>query len=99
MPILAVVLVIGLSLISHLLRGVNVSLATNIGISALVYCVIMTMGALRFGMSSDFWGDIFVVVVYCVVGTIELYELLAGMYEVVSPFAMDESVEELEPRG
>ena len=92
MPVLAIVLVIGVTLVSHLLRGEAVSTHMNIGISAVALWLIVGLACTRFGLGVDFWADMFVAVVYSVCGTIELLELLMVLYAVCSPLSKDEEM-------
>jgi hypothetical protein len=104
MPFLALLLVVGILILSHVLRGDTVALVTDIHISNIAFWLIVALACIRFGFSSDFWGDVFLCVLYSVGAVIEGYGLLWGVYEVSSPLREKAREEEdvwvdMKPKG
>ena len=110
MPTLALFILILISCLSHFLRDERLSLRTNSAISGVAVVLLVVLASIKFGFTSDFWGDVLLLVVYVFLLMKELIDLLLYAISADSPIASGDEVRtcpmsasvmerEMEPRG
>ena len=92
MPVIALFTLILISCLSHYLRDERLSLRTNSAIAGVAVVLFVALASVKFGFTSDFWGDVLLLAVYVFLLLKELLDLLLYAISADSPVARGDEV-------